>query len=140
MRDDKYWDTCNDQSIRQKVAEFIDNSPLLSKLEGKKYYELEDAIVALIEANKQSIHNTVEKENEPYTEYLPDDALEFSKGCDYHSPGACPCCGSHNLAYGRASENDNGVYYPWKCCDCEAIGEETYDIEFSGHYFKRGTK
>lgn len=72
MRDDKYWDTCNDQSIRQKVAEFIDDSPLLSKFKGEKYYELEDAIVALIEANKQGIHDAVEKENEPYTEYLPE--------------------------------------------------------------------
>ena len=91
MRDNKYWDTCNDQSIRQKVAEFIDNSPLLSKFKGEKYYELEDAIVDLIEQNKGSIHATVEKENKVYD-------------------------------------------------TCNAIGEETYSIEFFGHYTKEGKK
>ena len=141
MRDNNYWYVCNGNTIRDKVAEFIDNSPLLNKLKGDKYFNLEDAIVSLIETNKQHIHDTVVKENEPYSEYLPEDELEFSDGFDgCNSPGTCPCCGSQNLSYGRVSENDNGMYYPWKCCDCEAIGEETYDIKFFGYYFKRGIK
>lgn len=45
MRDNNYWDVCNGNTIRDKVAEFIDNSPLLNKLKGDKYFNLEDAIV-----------------------------------------------------------------------------------------------
>ena len=31
MRDNKFWDECNNNSIRQLVAGFIDKHPILSK-------------------------------------------------------------------------------------------------------------
>lgn len=45
---------CESGTIRNDVAEFIDNNPLLTSFEGGKYYELEDAVVDLIarELNK----------------------------------------------------------------------------------------
>lgn len=62
MRNDKFWNECHKGTIRQKVAEFIDESPSLSKLKGKKYYDLEDELVAFIEENKQLISAEVDKE------------------------------------------------------------------------------
>lgn len=47
--------------------------------------------------------------------------------------GICPLCGSENLDYGAAVIEDVGVMYPWTC-ECGAKGEETYNLEFSGHY------
>lgn len=55
MRNDKFWDECSNGSIREIVALFIDSSPLLSKLKGEKYYQLEDSIVSLIENNRDLI-------------------------------------------------------------------------------------
>lgn len=45
---------CKSDTIRNDVAEFIDNNLLLTSYEGEKYYELEDAIVDFIayELNK----------------------------------------------------------------------------------------
>jgi hypothetical protein len=37
------------------------------------------------------------------------------------------------LDYGAAVIEDVGVMYPWTC-ECGAKGEETYNLEFSGHY------
>lgn len=105
MRDDKYWDICNDESIRQKVAEFIDNSPLLSKFKGEKYYELEDAIVALIEQNKDSIHATVERENKVYEEFLSEENAKYIDG----EAGVCPFCKSEELEYGQVAEHGDVV-------------------------------
>lgn len=39
---------CTTDSLREKVAIFMDNDSNLSKLTGKKYYEVEDALVEFI--------------------------------------------------------------------------------------------
>ena len=62
MRNDDFWETCNSGTVRQKVAEFIDSSPILSHLKGDKYYHLEDALVGFIEDNKELIFREVERE------------------------------------------------------------------------------
>ena len=48
MKNETY-DYCYNGSIREKVATFIDGSPLLTHLKNEKYYELEDSIVNLIQ-------------------------------------------------------------------------------------------
>lgn len=48
MKNDKFWNECNDKSIRKKVAEFIDNDTVLSTLTSEKYYHVEDAIIEFI--------------------------------------------------------------------------------------------
>ncbi len=48
MKNETY-DYCYNGSIREKVATFIDGSPLLTHLKSEKYYELEDSIVNLIQ-------------------------------------------------------------------------------------------
>lgn len=70
MRNAKFWDECTNGSIRQAVAAFIDNSPLLSHYKGEKYYALEDEIVAFLEQNKETISREVDKE------YQRDDILD----------------------------------------------------------------
>ncbi|MBQ9481024.1 MAG: hypothetical protein IJU84_02550 [Clostridia bacterium] len=48
MKDTKIYDECYHNSVREKVAKFIDNSPLLNNFNGEKYFELEDSIVDLV--------------------------------------------------------------------------------------------
>lgn len=62
MRNDKFWNKCNSGSIRADVAEFIDNSPLLSHYKNKKYYQLEDELVAFLEKTKERIYREADKE------------------------------------------------------------------------------
>ena len=63
MRNNKFWDECNDGSIRKAVAEFIDSTPtILNRLKEEEYYAVEDAIVEFIEANKEKIYREVDKE------------------------------------------------------------------------------
>lgn len=62
MRNDKFWNECTAGSIRQKVAEFIDKSPVLSKLKGEDYYDMEDALVEFIETNSGLIADEVDRE------------------------------------------------------------------------------
>ena len=62
MRNDIFWEQCNNNSIRQKVATFIDSSPILSHFKGEKYYQLEDALVSFIEKNRELIYREVDKE------------------------------------------------------------------------------
>lgn len=62
MRNDKFWNECTAGSIRQKVAEFIDKSPVLSKLKGESYYDMEDALVEFIETNSGLIADEVDRE------------------------------------------------------------------------------
>ena len=50
--------------------------------------------------------------------------------------GVCPVCGSINLEYAEAEADAIGGMYPWKCEDCGAEGNETYEVTFSGHYNK----
>lgn len=62
MRNDKFWNECTAGSIREKVVEFINKSPLLSKLKDEAYYEMEDALVDFIEENKGLIAGEVDLE------------------------------------------------------------------------------
>lgn len=62
MRNDNFWDKCVHGSIREKVAQFIDQSPLLSKYKGEQYYDLEDALVEFIENNRDLIAAEVDRE------------------------------------------------------------------------------
>ncbi len=62
MRNNKFWDECSSFSIREAVATFIDNSPILSKFKDEKYYQLEDSIVEFIESQKEKIYREVDKE------------------------------------------------------------------------------
>ena len=62
MRNNKFWDECNNNSIRQLVASFIDKHPLLSKYKGIDYYSIEDDIVEFIENNRDVISQEVDKE------------------------------------------------------------------------------
>lgn len=71
MRNSKFWDECLPGSIRSAVAEFIDNSPLLSQYRGDKYYQLEDALVDFIESKRDLIFREVDKE------YQRDDLINF---------------------------------------------------------------
>lgn len=47
--------------------------------------------------------------------------------------GLCPICNSENLSYDTIELIDDMLYYPWKCEDCSAQGEEWYKLNFSGH-------
>lgn len=62
-RDNDFWDTCSPGTLRYEAAIFIDNLSSLSKLQGDKYFELEDALVTFSEQHKTDIWRTVEKEN-----------------------------------------------------------------------------
>ena len=62
MRDNKFWDECNNNSIRQLVAGFIDKHPILSKYKDDDYYSIEDAFVEFIENNREVISREVDKE------------------------------------------------------------------------------
>lgn len=48
--------------------------------------------------------------------------------------GKCPVCGIEDLNYGTLEVDDIGVIYPWNCNECGAVGEETYELDFTGHY------
>lgn len=62
MRNNKFWDECNQGSIREKVAQFLDKTPLLSSFKNEEYYTIEDAIVNFIEENRDMIAAEVDKE------------------------------------------------------------------------------
>ena len=59
---------------------------------------------------------------------------KFEDGSGY--PGVCPICGSECLAYGTEIQDPIGSRRPWRCEDCKAEGEETYETTFTGHYNK----
>ena len=81
MRNDKFWDECNDGSIRHDVAEFIDNSPILQKFKGVVYYQVEDAIVNFIEKISNKIYDEVKKK------YEREDVFDRIYHRDYHRDG-----------------------------------------------------
>ena len=58
----------------------------------------------------------------------------FEDGSGY--AGVCPICGSECLEYGTEIQDSIGARRPWKCEDCKAEGEETYESVFTGHYNK----
>ncbi len=47
--------------------------------------------------------------------------------------GVCPKCGSNRLDYGAVEVIDSGVRYPYICPDCKFVGNEYYELVFSGH-------
>ena len=57
---------------------------------------------------------------------------EFENGSGMQ--GVCPSCNSKQLVYEKEYKDEYGLVYPWKCSTCGAIGKETYDSIFSGHY------
>lgn len=50
--------------------------------------------------------------------------------------GVCPVCGNEDLTYEERRVDNVGNIYPWKCNQCGAEGEETYEVTFTGHYNK----
>lgn len=62
MRDNKFWDVCSNGSIREKVAEFIDQNPAVSHLKDEPYYDFEDALVQFIYDNREMISREVDAE------------------------------------------------------------------------------
>jgi endogenous inhibitor of DNA gyrase (YacG/DUF329 family) len=45
--------------------------------------------------------------------------------------GKCPFCGSEDLEYGVLEIQDELLYYPFTCNDCDKEGEEWYDMEYA---------
>lgn len=62
FRNSKFWDFCSANSIRKKVAEFIDSNPNLTQFKSEKYFELEDSLVEFIEQNRNLIYRETEQE------------------------------------------------------------------------------
>lgn len=62
MKNDKFWNECTDDSIRQKIAEFIDTTPAVSKLKDKAYYDFEEALVSFVYENRDMISKEVDLE------------------------------------------------------------------------------
>ena len=50
--------------------------------------------------------------------------------------GICPVCDNEDLTYEEMRVDNVGNIYPWKCNQCGAEGEETYEVTFTGHYNK----
>jgi predicted nucleic-acid-binding Zn-ribbon protein len=46
--------------------------------------------------------------------------------------GKCPKCGSGSLKYQSCEHEDMSIRYPFECKNCGFIGNEWYDLEFSG--------
>lgn len=44
--------------------------------------------------------------------------------------GVCPVCGNEDLTYEEMRADNVGNIYPWKCNQCGAEGEETYEVTF----------
>lgn len=61
MKNTKTYEHCYQGSVRETVAEFIDNSPLLNKYKDKEYYELEDSLVELIRTASEKPKTTDRK-------------------------------------------------------------------------------
>ena len=62
IKNSKFWDECTDGSLRQKVAEFIDKNPAVSRLKNKAYYDFEDALISFIYDNREMISKEVDLE------------------------------------------------------------------------------
>lgn len=50
-----------------------------------------------------------------------------------NNQGICPCCNSDNLDYDAVQFEDNMLYFPFTCLNCETQGEEWYSMDFTGH-------
>ena len=73
IKNSKFWDECTDGSLRQKVAEFIDKNPAVSRLKNKAYYDFEDALISFIYDNREMISKEVD------LEYQREDFLSQAK-------------------------------------------------------------
>lgn len=51
-----------------------------------------------------------------------------------HEQGVCPICGSTNISYGDVKSDSIGVHYKGTCDDCTSTFNETYYVDFTGHY------
>ena len=48
--------------------------------------------------------------------------------------GICPVCNRENtLEYKEPIFDNYGVYFPWKCLNCNSTGKEMYSMEFDYH-------
>lgn len=45
----------------------------------------------------------------------------------------CPCCDKASLDYDEVEFYDDQCYFPRKCQNCWATGEEWYSMDFIGH-------
>lgn len=53
---------------------------------------------------------------------------------DYtNKQGYCPKCGGGMLDYEAAKFEDDMMYFPYVCNNCEQEGEEWYSLNFDGH-------
>lgn len=46
--------------------------------------------------------------------------------------GVCPICGSTDLVYRNIELEGESVYFPFRCLECGAKGNEVYETIFSG--------
>lgn len=60
----EFYDTCQPGTIREAVVEMMNGIPALDRLSGDKWYEVEDAIVNLIERNEKAIAQYANKRTE----------------------------------------------------------------------------
>jgi hypothetical protein len=47
--------------------------------------------------------------------------------------GVCPNCKGQSLSYGAIDIQDELVYYPFTCDDCEHEDKEWYSMDFIGN-------
>ena len=47
--------------------------------------------------------------------------------------GKCPKCGESSLDYGALGAQDELVYYPFTCDNCEHEDKEWYNMTFCGN-------
>ena len=47
--------------------------------------------------------------------------------------GFCPKCGRQSLEYRNLRLDGDVVVYPWTCLNCNAQGDEIYNIDFVKH-------
>lgn len=45
--------------------------------------------------------------------------------------GTCPLCGSHEVDYDSPEIDDNVMWYPCNCPNCNATWNEVYNLSFS---------
>ena len=59
MNEEQFYNVANAGTIREAVANLITTNPILSKLEGKDYYDVEDSICSLIQKEQYDIASFV---------------------------------------------------------------------------------
>lgn len=46
------------------------------------------------------------------------------------SEGKCPECGNEDLDYKAIEVRGQQVFYPFKCKECDTVGEEWYKLKY----------